>query len=254
MKNIYSGCRILLFLFLCGIACVSCRTSSDSSLPTGELILLADIPLPFPEPSGIAHSEALQRLWVVSGGSNQRIYTLDTNGIVERRLLFVGTDLEGITFDDIDSTLWVIDEDTKKISHIDLDGIMLSQKQLTYTTAEINKGPEGITIGQGHTFFILNQRDPAVLIELDSLFQIARTYQLVFAPDYSDIAYDRASDSFFILSGASAAFFEWTKQRGPTIEYTLPDLSNEGIAYDQKRAVFYIVNDVTARLSIYKKK
>jgi DNA-binding beta-propeller fold protein YncE len=255
MKNISNGCSALFLSFLCCVACGSCRNShsSETSLPTEELVFVADIPLPFPEPSGIAYSESLQKLWVVSGGSNQHIYVLDTNGIVERRLFFSGTDLEGIAFDEIDSTLWVIDEDTKRISHLDLDGNLLAQKYLSYDAIP-NKGPEGITIGQGHTFYILNQRDPSVLYELDSVFQIAHSYPLGFAPDYSDIAYDSSSDSFFILSGASAEFFAWTKQQGAKIKYSLPDIGNEGIAYDRKRNFFYIVNDASGYLSIYRKK
>jgi uncharacterized protein YjiK len=255
MKNIFSRSRFLFLTFLCCIACVSCRNSHspEPAFPTGELLLTREIPLPFAGPSGIAYSEALQRLWVVSGGSNQHIYVLDTNGIVERRLFFSGTDLEGIAFDEIDSTLWVIDEDTKRISHLDLDGNLLAQKYLSYDAIP-NKGPEGITIGQGHTFYILNQRDPSVLYELDSVFQIAHPYPLGFAPDYSDITYDSSSDSFFILSGASAEFFVWTKQQGAKIKYSLPDIGNEGIAYDRKRELFYIVNDATACLSIFTKK
>lgn len=256
MKSIFSGRRILFGAVLCCIVCASCRNShsSEPSLPTGELVLISDIVLPFPEPSGIAYSGVLHRLWVVSGGSNQHIYTLDTNGIVERRLFYKGTDLEGIAFDETDSTLWVIDEDTKILSHLDLDGILLSQKQLMYTTVEINKGPEGITIGQGHTFYILNQREPSVLFELDSAFNIGSTYQLDFAPDYSDITYDSSSDSFFILSGASAEFFTWTKRQGATIKYPLPEIANEGIAYDRERDVFYIVNDASAHLYLYRRK
>jgi DNA-binding beta-propeller fold protein YncE len=253
MKNIFSGSRFLFLTLLCCFAGASCRKSQspEPSLPVGQLSLVADILLPFPEPSGIAFSEELRKLWVVGGGKDQHVYRLDTNGNVEGSLFFKGTDLEGIAFDELDSTLWVIDEDTKIISHIDLDGNLLSQKQLTYS-AGVNKGPEGIAVGLGHIFYVLNQRDPSVLFELDSAFGIAHQYPLEFAPDYSDITYDRSSDSFFILSGASAEFFAWTKQQGAIVKYTLPDIANEGIAYDQKRGVFYIVNDATGHLKIYR--
>jgi uncharacterized protein YjiK len=254
MKNIFSGLRYFILSSFCCCACISCRNShpSEPTLPTEELVLVSDIDLRLDEPSGIAYSEALQKLWVVSGDGKQHVYTLDTNGNVEKALLYKGTDLEGITFDETDSTLWVVDEDTKIISHLDLDGVLLSQKQLTYTTTEVNKGPEGIAIGPGHIFYILNQRDPSVLFELDSALDIGRIYQLDFAADYSDMTYDSSSNSFFIASGAEGAFFRWTKQQGAIVKYTLPDIANEGIAYDQKRGVFYIVNDATGHLKIYR--
>jgi uncharacterized protein YjiK len=235
----------MLSVFLSG----SCHNSISPPVMQKELILLGAIDLPFTEPSGITFSESMQQLWVVSGGT-QHVYMLDTNGTVQKELPFTGNDLEGITFDETDSTLWVIDELTKEISHLNLDGTMLSQHQLTYAI-KVNKGPEGITLGRQHTFSLVNEKDPSILIQLGSDFSIVKTFQLNFASDYSDIVYNSASDSFFILSDESNAFFQWSEQQGVICKFVLPGSKNEGIAYNEKRGIFYIVNDSTGQLFFY---
>jgi uncharacterized protein YjiK len=250
MKNIFNVQMLAVFcVFL--FAPQGGSNAQMPDVPQKTITLVAEIRLPFSEPSGIAWSEHLQKLWVVSGG-DQHIYMLDAGGNVEKRLRFTGTDLEGITFDAFDSTLWVIDEATKDITHLDLDGNVLYQKRMNYTTHR-NKGPEGIAIGRGRRLYILNERNPSVLFELDSSLSIARTYQLDFAKDYSDVVYDESSKTFFILSDESKAFFEWDPVRGVTAAYSLRHKSNEGIAYDRKKGIFYIVNDKKARLYIYQR-
>jgi uncharacterized protein YjiK len=250
MKNIFN---VQLFAVFCSFLFASQGGSNvqKPDVPQKIITLITEIRLPFSEPSGIAWSEHLQKLWVVSGG-DQHIYMLDADGNVEKRLRFTGTDLEGITFDAIDSTLWIIDEATKEITHLDLDGNVLYQKRLNYSSHR-NKGPEGIAIGKDHRLYVLNERNPSVLFELDSNCSIARSYQLDFAKDYSDVVYDDSSNSFFILSDESKAFFKWDPMRGVTATYALPHRSNEGIAYDRKRGVFYIVNDKKARMYIYQR-
>jgi uncharacterized protein YjiK len=90
------------------------------------------------------------------------------------------------------------------------------------------------------------------LFELDSTYSIARTYPLNFALDYSDVLYEPLTDSFFILSDESKAFFSWNKQQGVINKYLLPNSKNEGIAFDRTRNLFYIVNDATAKLYFYR--
>jgi uncharacterized protein YjiK len=226
-------------------------SGATPDIPQKTLTLIADIRLPFSEPSGIAWSDRLRKLWIVSGG-DQHIYMLNTHGIVEKRLRFTGTDLEGITFDARDSTLWVIDEATKVITHLNLEGDILDQKRLKYSSYR-NKGPEGIAIGRNHCLYILNERNPSVLFELDSSFSIVRSYQLNFARDYSDVVYDDTSGVFLILSDESKALFEWNPAGGVTAKYVLPFTSNEGIAFDRKRGIVFIVNDKKARLYFYRR-
>lgn len=254
MKNIYKALFLFSFAALYCLLYTSCdkENPSDSGILQKELILISDTILPFSEPSGIAYSDILQKLWIVSGG-NQHVYMLDTNGNVEKKLNYTGTDLEGITFDATDSTLWIIDEATKEISHLDLEGNVLFQKQLVYSSKD-NKGPEGITIGENHTLYIINEKDPSVLLELNDTFQIKHEYQLDFALDYSDIAYDSTNNSFYLLSDESKALFVWNKQQSAICKYSLPEVANEGIAYNRQRDVFYIVNDATDQLFIYRKK
>jgi uncharacterized protein YjiK len=232
---------------------VSCEknNSSETNIPQKELQLLSEIELPFTEPSGLAFSETMQKMWVVSGGT-QHIYMLDTAGNIEKELNYKGIDLEGIAFDVTDSTLWIIDEATKEIVHLDLDGNVLFRKEVSYFSTDPNKGPEGMTVGKDHTIYIVNERDPSILFELDSTYAIAQSYPLDFALDYSDISYNPITDTFWILSDESNAFFSWSKQQGVIYKYLLPNSKNEGIAFDRTRNIFYIVNDATAKLYFYR--
>lgn len=191
-------------------------------------------------------------MWVVGGGS-QRIYMLDENGIVEKKLIFKGTDLEGITFDERDSTLWVVDESKKVISHLDLDGSLLSQISLKYKTKH-NKGPEGITIGKGHKLFVINEGEPSVLMQINYESVIENRYQLNFASDYSDVTYNPSDNTYFIISDESKAFFIWSISEGVKDRFALPNKKNEGLAFNPVEKLFYIVNDKTSELYFYKLK
>jgi len=249
MKNI-SNVRLLAVVCVVVLVATAGWSSQKQDVQQKELTLLATINLPFTEPSGIAWSEKLQKLWVVSDDEDY-IFILDPNGNVIDRFKFAAVDLEGITFDATDSTLWTIDERTREITHLDLNGKVLERKIVDYPSRKKNKGPEGIAIGKDRKLYLLNESKPSLLFELDSSYGIAHSYKLDFASDYSDIAYDESTNSFFILSDKSKAFFVWDPERGVTAEYALPGTSNEGIAFDRKRNVFYIVNDEEARLYIY---
>jgi uncharacterized protein YjiK len=231
---------------------IVCKTSSQPkpARVVKKPILFLEVTLPFSEPSGIAWSNELQSMWVVSG-ADQHVYRLDTNGIVTQRLPFAGTDLEGIVFDERDSTLWVVDEALKEIFHLDLKGSILLRRELSYSSKKKNKGPEGITIGSDYVIYIINERNPSILLQLDSNYSMNSSIRLDFALDYSDLTYDKFSDTFFILSDESKAFYSWTKQRGVLCTYVLPNRKNEGIAFDRKRHRFYIVNDETSKLYFY---
>jgi uncharacterized protein YjiK len=252
-RNFYIPLTIfLIFIFRCQLSIVVHAAGlTEPKMHVKKTILLSEVTLPFAEPSGVAWSDDLESMWVVSGG-DQHIYRLDANGTVTQRLPFIGTDLEGIAFDETDSTLLVVDEALKEIFHLDLNGSLLMQKKLSYDTKKKNKGPEGITIGSEHRIYIVNERKPSVLLQLDSHYMIQQTTPLTFALDYSDITYDKSSDTFFILSDESRAFFAWTRRQGVICTYKLPNDKNEGIAFDRKRNIFYIVNDNTSKLYFFK--
>lgn len=250
MKNIYKQIALsfLIGFFLATSGCE--KNSSDTNgSSTDGLTLVFETTLKFGEPSGIAFSRSMNRLWVVCG-DDQHVYMIDTNGAVQKKLSFTGSDLEGISFDQRDSTLWVVDEATKQLSHLDLDGKLLHQISLTYQTQLSNKGPEGITIGENNRLCIINERDPSIMVQLESDFTIYSVDTLTFAADYSDLWYV-SPDTFLIVSDESEAIFLWSKTRGIIRKYPLPDDKYEGIAFDQNNSLIYIVNDETAKLSCY---
>jgi DNA-binding beta-propeller fold protein YncE len=252
MKNIYkliSLSTIIIGWFLAASGCEKNSSDANGSGANG-LTLLFETTLNFGEPSGVAFSKSMNKLWIVSGG-DQHVYMVDTSGAIQKKLSFIGTDLEGITFDPIDSTLWVVDEATKMISHLSLDGTLLRQVHLSYATQTLNKGPEGITIGENKSFCVINEKDPSIIVKMNSNFDILSIDTLNFAQDYSDIWYVSA-DTFLIVSDESEAVYLWSKSKGIIKKYLLPNTKNEGIALDEQNNIAYVVNDANAKLYCYR--
>lgn len=250
MKNIYKLIALSIIIGWSPAISGCEKNSSDANgHETASLRLLFKTTLNFGEPSGIAFSPSMNKLWVVSG-KDQHVYMIDTSGAIQKKLSFTGSDLEGISYDQRDTTLWVVDEATKQISHLDLDGKLLHQMYLTYQTQLSNKGPEGITIGENNRLCIINERDPSIIVQLESDFTVRSVDTLSFAADYSDLWYV-SQDTFLIVSDESEAIFLWSRSRGVIRKYPLQNSKNEGIAYDQNNSLIYIVNDETATLSCY---
>lgn len=251
MKNIYKLPCLFAVMIGCSVSIPGCeKNSSDANSPgSNGLTLLFETTLNFGEPSGIAFSKSMNKLWVVSG-DDQHVYMIDTSGAIQKKLPYIGEDLEGIAFDQRDSSLWVVDEATFMISHLTGEGALLHQIQLTYPTQTPNKGPEGITIGENQNLCIINERDPSIVITLNNSFAIASIDTINFALDYSDI-WHVSADTFLVISDESKAIFLWSKSLGLINKYSLPNGKNEGIAFDQKNKLLYIVNDETAKLYCY---
>jgi uncharacterized protein YjiK len=251
MTNIFKTAMSIFLLAMALVLIHGCKNHSTTITSSGKNVtLVSEIILPIGEPSGITYSPAMNKLWVVAGG-DQHVYRLDTSGSIEQQLPFTGTDLEGITFDERDSTLWVVDEEVKEIVHLNLLGEVLFRKNLLYSTGIKNKGPEGITLGPDHLLYIINERDPSIILHLDSTFEIASMDTIAFASDYSDISYSGQSDSFFIISDESRGLFVWSASKGISEQFALPDAHNEGVAFDPNQNILFIVNDATAKFYRY---
>src|SRR5262245_51891796 len=134
--------------------------------PTLGLHLIATDTLRISEPSDVTIDPAATRLWMVTNNP-ARVYELDLHGNVVQRLNYRGSDLEAVAYDDTDSTLWVVEERTREIIHLNLDGDELS-RQLLDLTGEPNHGPEGMCLDHGGHLYILNEQNPGLFVALNA--------------------------------------------------------------------------------------
>lgn len=226
----------------------SCSKTAEPP-PTPSLQLLASYSLSVAEPSGLAINDSGTVLWTVTNDPH-KVYELDLTGNVVRTLAYTGHDLEGITYDPADGTLWVAEENRREVVHLDRAGNVLSRHRLGLV-GELNSGLEGICIDDQGRMFVLNEKLPGMFIPLNADHTIARQDTLGFARDYSDITFNRRTQSFWILSDLSQRLFLYNSTSGVHGEYFLPFPKGEGVAYDPVANRVYVVSDSERKLYIY---
>ncbi len=239
--------RLGLLCLALGAFWLGCGSGSPIKPPTSRLNLVASRVLSINEPSGLAINDSATSLWAVT---NQHVYHLDMSGQVIKRLNYDGVDLEGITYDRSDRTLWVAEEASREVVHLDLNGDVLS-RTATGLTGVLNHGIEGICLDSSGRMFVLNEQDPGLLVELRADHTVATQQTLTFADDYSDLAASSELDHFWILSDQSRSISLLARPGGVVRQYTLPFPKPEGLAVDEAANRFYVVSDSTHTLYIY---
>ena len=107
------------------------------SEPTLELI--DSYNLNVDEPSGLDLTPDKESLWTVSD-KRSKMYKLDLAGQILQEISIPGTDLEGITIDSNDNTLWVVLESVGEILQVDSLGNEIQRK----TIAGVRDGSGGL--------------------------------------------------------------------------------------------------------------
>ncbi len=242
--------RATLAVALLVLGVFGCKSSqSTAPPPNAPLPLVASYALGLSEPSDLAIDETGTILWTVTNNPDS-VYQLDLTGKRVKTLKYAGQDLEGITYDRSDQTLWVAEENRREVVHLDLDGNVLSRKQLSLT-GEVNSGLEGICLDDAGRMFLLNEKNPGLFIQLDPALSIAAKDTLYFAGDYSGLSYQPGSASFWIVSDQSQRLYRWSKTLGVLKEYGLPYSKAEGVAFDPATNLVYIVSDLENKLYVY---
>lgn len=231
---------------VCGLV-LGCSKSPTKPPQTSALVLIGTHALTITEPSGLTMHDST--FWTVSNNPDF-VYQLDATGRTVRRLNYQGGDLEGITYDASDRTLWVCEENRREVVHLDLNGDILARKRLSLTGPD-NSGLEGICLDGGGRMFVVNEKDPGLFIALNPDHSIATEQTLSFARDYSDIACSRNADTFWIVSDQSRALYQWNKLTGIMHEYPLAFPKPEGLCVDEAANRVYVVSDSTHTLYEY---
>lgn len=240
MINQFTSIILLSFLAL------SCKSQNEIVTPKAEFKLVNSFSLQLYEPSGLAFDETENALWLVCG-RDQRVYKIDLMGNIIQKLNYVGDDLEGIAYDLRDKTLWVVEERTREVVHLNANGNELLRMPIAIDGA-VNNGLEGICFDDQWNMFVLNEKKPGVLLELNQDFSIHKKHDLEFALDYSDVNYNDMVKNFYILSDESKAIFVWNSKDGIKAKFDLPWTKGEGIAVNKTADRIFIANDSLATL------
>ena len=193
------------------------------------------------EPSGLTFGASREELWVV-GNHPERIYRLSASGAILDTLDFDGDDVEGIVFDPSDSALWIAEERRRQVVHISKDGTVTDRWRLD-VGEKSNSGLEGIALDGEGELWVLNEKNPGLLIELTSDQSIRRRFELDFAPDFSGLTYDPIRNAFWIASHQGRCLHLWSQQGGLLQSYEVPVDKIEGLAMDPSSSHLFAVSE-----------
>ncbi|NKB66275.1 MAG: hypothetical protein GKR89_04370 [Candidatus Latescibacteria bacterium] len=238
------------YYWLCLVLLACSDPQSAQQAPSApQLQLIASRKLVFSEPSGLALGASGDELWAV-GNNPERVYRMTAAGRLLATLPYEGDDLEGITFDPQNNTLWIAEEEQRSIVQLDQDGLVLRTVFLELG-GQFNNGLEGITLDGAGGLHLLNEKNPGLFISLAADLTIETQYRLDFAQDYSGLAHDRRRDRFWILSHEDGMLYLWSQSEGVSASYPMPFAKIEGIAVDNDRQRLYLVSELDDSLRTY---
>ncbi|MBT4034720.1 MAG: PKD domain-containing protein [Candidatus Marinimicrobia bacterium] len=216
-----------------------------------SLELMAIYSVRVDSPSGLTFGSNKSSLWTVSDKPGGRVYEIDTLGARIRSLNYNGNDLEGVSFDSRDSTLWMVDENLGQLIHLGSDGDVMSYQNIS--SVGDGGGLEGISMDVSHSrIFMVKEKDFGALITIDELSLTHSLQQISFAPDYSSIFYIPSQDKLWVLSDEASNVYLVNLDGSFQNVYAIDMVQPEGLVYDEERQIFYIIDDTTEKLHKYK--
>ncbi len=244
LKNIHT-----LILIITAALWSSCSDNeSEISVDGLELEVVFDVDVK--EPSGLAVNSSGTILYTVSDNTAQ-VYRLTTKGSVIQTFSYKGNDLEGVSVFK-ENKLLLAEERTKEIVEFDLSNGTFIKHRIDYKNNNENSGIEGVAYAENlNAIFILNEKNPGLLIRLRSDFTVLAEYDLIFASDYSGIFYENSSNNLWIVSDQNKTINKCTLT-GELIEsYPIKVTQAEGVAITKDK--IYIISDAEEKLYVYKK-
>ncbi len=243
---------LILFLFL--LISTSCKVEDSVVTPepsSSFISKIAEYQTGVLEPSGLTLGKNNKTLWTVSDNTNN-VYQLDLKGNILKEVEFNGNDLEGITFDTRDGTLWLAEEELRELVHIDTNGTELGRFNVTNLEGSGNSGLEGICLDTAFTKFVLNEKSPRLWAKLNSGYSAEEIKKITAVQDLSGIWYEPNGNFFWIVSDQSKKLFQWSPNKGVIQSADLDYSKAEGVTVDEARKIVYIVSDKTGKLYLYK--
>ncbi len=231
------GMFILLSILLS-----SCK-EEDEPEPEIKLSLISQYSLSIPEPSGLSFFRSQNEFLTVSDETN-KIYAISNKGEVLGDFSFSGDDLEGITYDPIQKNIFIIEEENHYIFRLDTNGVELNRFPVDLYYEEINHGPEGISFNpETNHLFIVTEKKPGKLLEMNLNGEIINNYNLSFADDYSALFFDPIDQKLWILSDESKTLTRCDLTGKALNKYNTGITKGEGLVVDPQNNMVYIVSD-----------
>ncbi len=222
--------------------------ASEADTTVTALRLRSRVPVAVIEPSGLTLDLRGGHLWTVSDKTN-RVYKLDFEGVVLDSLAYVGKDLEGVVQDATDGSFWVVEERLRQVVHLDARGRELARVRIPVKAKKKNNGLEGICVlpGTGR-LFVVNQKSPGLLLELDRKLSVQKSSKLTFAENYSGVTCDPSRASLWIVSAGSRSVVRCDLSGAPLQHFRHEVPKAEGIAIDPVRRLLFLISDSKAAL------
>lgn len=241
---------IIVLVIVLLITIFICYANNSYKNNLEVLTPIRQIDLSVPEPSGLEYDSRENILLTVSDETS-RIYKMDLEGNVLKEIKVNGIDLEGITKPN-DSTLATILERARTVVFLDTSGVESGRIELNLK-GEPNKGLEGITYNPKNShYYVLNEKKPRLLMEIDSDNNIIKKNKLEFASDFSGIYFDSRTETLWILSDESETIFKCDENGTLIKEYQINIEQAEGIAINYEDSLLYVISDPLEKLFIFK--
>lgn len=238
--------------------CVDDVSKGNDGSTGPKLSFVASYLIPVSDPSGLVIDMSGDFLWTVSDDPGGHIYKISFSGQLLGVLdTYAGDDLEGITMNPNDGTLWVVEERLRQIVQLTTEGEVLQIIDVPVEAVNPNDGLEGITWNPNNNHvYVVNEKNPRQFIELDTDFKIVSSVPVNFTGEFqlldmSGLFYDHIRDEIWILSDDSERIVVTDHQLNPLRAFDLGMDKFEGIAVDLNTNRVYLVNDRDNRLYVY---
>lgn len=238
---------IKYFISIASIVFLGCGCSKHTNDINNLLNPLEVYNVSIPETSDLCFGSSTDILYTVSDRT-AKAYKITTKGKVLSELAYTGNDLEGVCYVG-NQFLYVAEERLRKIIKLDLQGVQISEKAIPVEKNDENSGLEGISFATfNNHFYILNEKNPGLLIETDENLNVIKSHALTFSSDYSGICVDNVNRQLWIVCDELATVNQCTMEGILIKSYGIPVSNPEGIAYDPISKDLYIISDAEARL------
>ena len=241
--------RLIIALLQVLTVFTACMQDTKEKL-VDKITLLGRYDISVPEPSGLTLTSDQKGFWTVSD-EDSSLYELDSFGNIIKKIKVNGFDLEGVTVID-DSTLAVVLERTREVVILDTAGTEIKRVKINLG-GELNIGLEGITHNAGiKHFYIVSEKNPSLLIELDKDLNEVRRDTIKFTADVSGIFYSKNDSLLWILSDEDQMVVKTDLKLNIITKFKISVLQPEGITVNDKGVRMYIISDIEEKLSVYK--
>ncbi len=247
---------LVSLIFLLG-GCETITETEDDIKPV-DPDLIEKFSLGINDPSGLTLDISGEFLWTVGDNPGDSIYKISFTGEQLGVITgYEGDDMEGITMNPNDGTLWIVEEKLRQMIQLTTEGEVLQVVDMPVEIINTNDGPEGIAWNpENNHVFLLNEKNPHRFIELDSNFEVVRSIPIDFEPpfdllDLSGLFYIQETGELWMLSDDSKKIVVTDIELKPLRAYTLPSDKLEGIAVDMANNRLYLVNDQKNSFSVF---